>query len=98
MNNSDIKMLPLPTRLNRWSKAELIREVEQLCDISNRILESQAKQKLFDLDREIHLKSLRSHILTLEDRIEQLQKKLEKQAIQHKQAASDFPSAIAGHC
>jgi len=51
---------------------------------------------------EIHNKTLISHIADLEAEIKRLKGKLKDQAVQHKediiQAASDFPSAIAGHC
>jgi len=97
-----IHLLPVPSDLKRLTKPELLREIEQMYDISNLILERKAQDKLFCLNLEIHNKTLISHIADLEAEIKRLKGKLKDQAVQHKediiQAASDFPSAIAGHC
>lgn len=97
-----IHLFPVPSDLKRLTKPELLREIEQMYNISNLILERKAQDKLFCLNLEIHNKTLISHIADLEVEIKCIKGKLEKQAMQHKediiQASSDFPSAIAGHC
>lgn len=82
----DFEMIPLPSGLRRMTRKDLIEQVEFMITISNLILERKARNELFNIDMEIHRKTLISHIADLEAEIKRLKGKLKDQAVQHKTA------------
>jgi len=87
---ADFEMIPLPSGLSRMKKSELVREVEQLINISNRIIELQFNQKLRSLaqdvrvaERDVHEAEREKYIRHLERSNKKLKEKIEKQISNH---------------
>jgi len=87
----DFELIPLPSGLKRYTKKELIREVEQMIKISNLIIEMQTRQKLLLLNKEIVIKTQESHLAEMKCR----QQELERQILNKEEQLSGFKTEFA---
>lgn len=88
---TDFELIPLPSNLQRYTKKELIREVEQRIDISNRIIEGHYRNRLLGLEKDIIIKTQESHIAHMKCR----QQELERQILTQKEQLSDFKTELS---